>query len=184
MRVAMAGIVATGLLLEPSETSLGSYSDVDQATRIAMARAHPGTLPGAPVLDLNLKPSSRRVADDLAAAVQHAIAVERDAAEQLLRMTSSNRKTVSRRAVRTAARTSAAGLPRRFVRVALRASQASRSRGNALGARRGASGHRRRGRRRRGLVEPAEDALGRRERGFEDVQAPICSHPRQVRRSP
>ena len=83
MRVAMAGSVATDLLLQPA--SLGNYSDIDQATHIAMARAQAGTLPGAPVLDLNLKPSSRRVADDLAAAVQHAIAVERDAVEQLLR---------------------------------------------------------------------------------------------------
>lgn len=85
MRVAMAGMAATDLLLEPGEASLGSYSDIDTATNMAMARAHAGCLPGAPVLDLNMKPPSNRVADDLAAAVQHAIAVERESVTVLLR---------------------------------------------------------------------------------------------------
>jgi cell division protease FtsH len=85
MRVAMAGIAATDLLLEPGEASLGSFSDIDGATGLALSRAYAGRLPGAPVLDLNMKPASTRVADDLAAAVQHAIAVERDSVTTLLR---------------------------------------------------------------------------------------------------
>jgi len=85
MRVAMAGRAAEALLLDPGEFSLGGYGDIDQATALAMSRAHAGTLPGSPIQDLYLKPPSARVADDLAAAVQNAIAVEREAAEALLR---------------------------------------------------------------------------------------------------
>jgi ATP-dependent Zn protease len=85
MRTAMAGRAAEAVLLDPGEFSLGGYGDIDQATSLAVARANSGTLPGSPILNLDLKPQSNRVADDLAAAVENAIAVEQRAAEALLR---------------------------------------------------------------------------------------------------
>jgi ATP-dependent Zn protease len=85
MRVAMAGRAAESVLLEPGEFSLGAYADIDQATNLAVARANSGTLPGSPVINLDLKPGSARVADSLASAIENAIAEEQRGAEALLR---------------------------------------------------------------------------------------------------